>query len=82
MRIPNMPEQVWDLLARQGIEKSQILLGARTDMNTACEYADGYLVLTKEKLAIAASPTVPSEVHIFKGYPVSDEPKELREWYP
>ena len=48
MRIPNMPEQVWDLLNRQGIEKSQILLGARTDMNTACEYADGYLVLTKE----------------------------------
>ena len=80
MRIPNMPEQVWDLLNRQGIEKSQILLGARTDMNTACEYADGYLVLTKEKLAIATSPAVLSEVHIFKGYPVSDEPKEAREY--
>ncbi len=80
MRIPKMPEQVWDLLKRQGIEKNQILLGARTDMNTACEYAAGYLVLTKEKLAIASSPAVPSEVHIFKGYPVSDEPKELREW--
>ena len=80
MRIPNMPEQVWDLLARQGIEKNQILLGARTDMNTACEYADGYLVLTKEKLAVASSPEVKSEVHIFKGYPVSDEPKEAREW--
>ena len=81
MRIPNMPEQVWDLLSRQGIEKNQILLGARTDMNTACEYADGYLVLTKEKLAIAASPAVLSEVHIFKGYPVSDEPKETREYH-
>lgn len=81
MRIPNMPEQVWDLLNRQGIEKNQILLGARTDMNTACEYADGYLVLTKEKLAIASSPAVLSEVHIFKGYPVSDEPKEAREYH-
>ena len=80
MRIPNMPEKVWDLLKRQGIEKNQILLGARTDMNTACEYADGYLVLTKEKLAIASSLEVPSEVHIFKGYPVSNEPKEAREW--
>ena len=80
MRIPNMPEKVWDLLEQQGIEKNQILLGARTDMNTACEYADGYLVLTKEKLAIASSPAVTSEVHIFKGYPVSDEPKESREW--
>ncbi len=80
MRIPKMPETVWSLLKQQGIEKDQILSGARTDMNTACEYADGYLVLTKEKLAVAASPEVPSEVHIFKGYPVSEEPKELREW--
>ena len=80
MRIPKMPETVWSLLKQQGIEKDQILSGARTDMNTACEYADGYLVLTKEKLAIASSPEVKSEVHIFKGYPVSDEPKELREW--
>ena len=80
MHIPNMPEKVWDLLGRQGIEKDQIILGARTDMNTACEYTEGFLVLTKEKLAIASSPAVPSEVHIFKGYPVSSEPKELRDW--
>ena len=80
MRIPKMPAQVVDLLDRQGINETNILLGAKTDMNTACEYADGYLVLTKEKLAVAASPAVPSDVHIFKGYPQTELAEELREW--
>ncbi|MGN1085133.1 MAG: ABC transporter transmembrane domain-containing protein, partial [Lachnospiraceae bacterium] len=49
-------------------------------MNTACEYADGFLVLTKEKLAVAASPAVPSAIHIFKGYPRTELAEALREW--
>ena len=80
MRIPKMPGKVWELLERQGIKEKDIVLGAKTDMNTACEYADGFLVLTKEKLAIAASPAVPSSIHIFKGYPFTESSEELREW--
>ena len=80
MRIPKMPERVWELLNRQGIKKEEIILGAKTDMNTACEYADGFLVLTKEKLAIAASPAVPSAVHVFKGYPSAEASEVLQEW--
>lgn len=80
MRIPKMPEQVKDLLGRQGIKEEDILTGVRTDMNTACDYADGYLVLTKEKLAVASSPAVPSAVHTFKGYPQEELVEALREW--
>lgn len=80
MRIKKMPKQVKELLKRHNIEETDILTGAKTDMNTACEYADGYLFLTKEKLAIAASPAVLSSVHVFKGYPTEELKDELRDW--
>lgn len=80
MRIPKMPEQVKDLLRRQGIKEEDILTGVKTDMNTACDYADGYVVLTKEKFAVVSSPAVPSAVHTFKGYPQEELVEALREW--
>lgn len=80
MRIPNMPKKVMDLLKRHEINENDILMGAKTDMNTACEYADGFLVLTKEKLCIASSPAVPSAIHVFKGYPQTELLEALQEW--
>ncbi|MBQ9768516.1 MAG: ATP-binding cassette domain-containing protein [Lachnospiraceae bacterium] len=80
MRIPKMPEKVWELLNRHEINENDILAGAKTDMNTACEYADGFVVLTKKKLFIASSPAVPSAIHVFKGYPQVELRDALQEW--
>lgn len=80
MRIPKMPQKVWDLLKRYEIKENDILAGAKTDMNTACEYADGFLVLTREKLFVASSPAVPSAIHVFKGYPQTELRDALQEW--
>lgn len=80
MRIPKMPKQVLDLLAQNNINENDILAGAKTDMNTACEYADGFMVLTKEKLFIASSPAVPSSIHVFKGYPQNELAEVMRDW--
>lgn len=80
MRIPKMPKQVLDLLAQNNINENDILAGTRTDMNTACEYADGFMVLTKEKLFIASSPAVSSSIHVFKGYPQNKLAEAMRDW--
>lgn len=57
-----------ELLKENGIEKDDILLASGTDMNTECEYADGYVAVTQNQLAVISSRPDSDIVRSFKGY--------------
>ena len=76
-----LPGQVMKLLSENSISKDSILAASAADMNTECEYADGYVVLTSGKLAVVTSPSDPSEIHSFKGYISKNSiPEKPKEW--
>ncbi len=63
-----LPKSVLELLSRHGISSGDLLCACATDMNTNCEYADGYVILTADKLCLLTSPPDPSRIRSFKGY--------------
>lgn len=68
-----LPKSVCSLLSEHGIRQEDILKACATDMNTACEYADGYVILTASRLILLTSPPDPGRVRSFKGYGTRDE---------
>ena len=75
-----LPGQVLKLLSDNSITPDSIIAVSASDMNTECEYADGYVVLTASRLAVITSPADAAEVHSFKGYisknTISEKPKD------
>lgn len=69
----NLPKSVCSVLEKQGIRQEDVLKACATDMNTSCEYADGYVILTASRLVLLGSPPDPSRVRSFKGYGTRDE---------
>ncbi len=63
-----LPKSVLELLSQNGITSDGLICASATDMNTNCEYADGYVILTADKLCLLTSPPDPSRVRSFKGY--------------
>ena len=63
-----LPKSVLELLSRHGISSGDLLCACATDMNTNCEYADGYVILTADKLCLLTSPPDTSRIRSFKGY--------------
>lgn len=63
-----LPTSVSAALKAQGVSVDSVLFASATDMNTFCEYADGYVVLADDKLCVLASPPCPEQVRLFKGY--------------
>lgn len=68
-----LPKKVLSMLQKHGIEPESILKASATDMTTDCEYADGFVILTAEKLAVVLSAPKPSEVRCFKGCSLREE---------
>lgn len=75
MKERKMSEQVQKLLEEHEINKLDICRMTATDMNTESEYADGYVILTGDKLCVLKSPASESGIRYFKGY---GEREELR----
>ena len=73
---------VLKLLEENGIKEDDIFAASPVDMNTECEYADGFVVVTLEKLAIITSPPDITEVRSFKGYMTKQTPlqKDEKQW--
>lgn len=80
MRKLVLPDQVSDLLRQQNINEEEIEMSVRTDMNTGCVYADGYLVLTGKELVCFLAPCDPAKIHEFKGYPAGKKKEEKTDW--
>ena len=80
MRKLVLPDQVSDLLRQQKINEEEIEMSVRTDMNTGCVYADGYLVLTGKELVCFLAPCDPAKIHEFKGYPAGKKKEEKTDW--
>lgn len=67
-----LPKSVSKMLDAQGVKPDQVIAAAPTDMNTVCEYADGYVVLTADKLFVLTSPP-DGRVRSFKGFSTKAE---------
>lgn len=63
-KIPNEIKQ--DILKRN-IGEEDVLVCVRTDMNLACDFTPGYLLLTKTELISATAVPLSGEIHYFKG---------------
>lgn len=68
-----LPKSVCSLLQKNSISTDDILKACATDMNTSCEYADGYVLLTPSLLILLTSPPDTSRVRSFKGYGTREE---------
>lgn len=68
MRDKQLPKAVLELLSKNGIDKDDILASSQTDMNTECEYADGFVIVSSKLLAIITSPPVLDGIRSFKGF--------------
>lgn len=80
MQNKDLPAEVLELLKQNNISPEELIQIVKTDMNTACVYADGYLLLTETKLVVLSSDPKSDVPRFFKGYPL---PKELyvpKEW--
>lgn len=62
-----LPSGLLRCLEEYQIEKEDILFFAETDMTLEGEFAQGFAILTKDKLIIAMSEPDSKEVHNFKG---------------
>lgn len=80
MNIPNMPWTVWERLKENGVTEEKIVMAVHTDMNTACLFADGYVVLTAERLYAFLSEAPQQPVRYFKGYPVEQKTDDPSDW--
>lgn len=63
-----LPKSVRAALEAQGVASEAVLRASATDMNTSCEYADGYIILTAGSLCLLTSPPCPGRVRSFKGF--------------
>lgn len=65
-----LPGSLLACLKEQGLlaGKEEILYQTAVDMNTAGEYADGYILVAGERLIVAQLPPDKGRVHILKGY--------------
>lgn len=77
-----LPKSVLRLLSQQNVPSGALLCSCATDMNAGCEYADGYVILTADRLFLLAAPPDPSRVRSFKGYGKKgdDETDYGQEW--
>ncbi len=76
-----LPGQVLKLLSDNSISKGSIVAYSAADMNTESEYADGFVILTSDRLAVITSPPDKSQIHSFKGYISKNGTVERpREW--
>ena len=78
MRKDIFPKAVLKLLKENGIEEEDIFAASPVDMNTECEYADGFAVLTMKQIAIVTSAPVKDDIRSFKGY-MSKQAEVVRE---
>lgn len=62
-----LPRQVYTFLKEKVIREQDVLYTAQTDLNAEGEFADGYLVLTKDVLGIIQAPAAEDRVHSFRG---------------
>lgn len=80
-----LPAVVIEMLKDYHIEADDVVAVSQTDMNTSCEYADGFVIVTNTKLAVVTSPHREGEVRLFKGYVKRSDMEERlagldREW--
>ena len=71
--------KVADALKVSGIEAGDILASSPLDLSFEAEYLDGYLVLTKTKLALALYDKRVEEVRVFKGYAPKKKKKKIEQ---
>lgn len=62
------PVAVSELLEKNGIREEEVLFSSPTDMNTDGEYADGYVAVTSDLIAVVISEPDKTVVRSFKGY--------------
>ena len=76
------PKAVLKLLKENGINEEDIFAASATDMNTECQYADGFVVLTLTGLIIITSAPDPHSIHSFKGYMTKQKAPDTiqKEW--
>ncbi len=77
-----LPLQIEELLNKSGQDKTQVLAASATDMDVSCQFADGFVVLTKDTLFVFSSDHDPNESRDFKGYlSIKDKAREKeRNW--
>jgi len=63
-----LPERVLDLCKESGIGKDDVLYWARCDETADYRFTEGYILLTREKLAVVLYPPVEGQVYFFGGY--------------
>jgi ATP-binding cassette, subfamily B, bacterial len=63
-----LPVSLTTALYEYGIRKTDIIYSVQTDMNLEGLYADGFVLLSKTKLILAAAPSNHKKVHSFAGY--------------
>lgn len=62
-----LPPQVYAFLKEKSIGRQDILFAAETDLNADGNFADGYLVLTKDVLAVIQAPVIEGKTRYFRG---------------
>lgn len=76
-----LPSSVESLLGGYEVKREDILVFASTDMNLDGAFAKGFLILTRQKLAVVTSSADPSEIFCFKGVPVQEtREKQEHKW--
>lgn len=77
-----VPQNIQKLIDQTAGQEVEILAFSPTDMNEDCEYADGYVVLSKDSLYIITSSPVKDEARAFKGYlsKYESERSKDRDW--
>ena len=62
-----MPPEVYGYLRGRNIKEQDVLYTAETDLDMEGNFADGYLVLTKDVLGIFQAPAKEGDVRCFRG---------------
>ncbi len=65
---PRVPKAIRQIVSEKGAENERIVAAAATDMNEACQYADGFIVLTEKHFFVLAAESESKEPRNFKGY--------------
>lgn len=60
-----LPKEIEADLRDRGIAESDVLVSVRTDMNMACEFTPGWMIVTKTRLITATADPLAGEVHYF-----------------
>ncbi len=74
-----LPKELSKTLSGYGITESDILFAAFSDMTLDCEYADCWVILTKDRLALAAAGTEGAP-RVFAGYGEPADSAKERAW--